>query len=56
MAAKARNKNEVIAEARNKGKTVHFASLMDLCHLKISELEPPFQKYKGRVEFRGDIV
>ena len=44
---KVRNKNEVIAEARNKGKTVHVASLMDLCHLKNSDLEPQFQKYKG---------
>ena len=35
---------------------VHFASLMDLCHLKNSELEPQFQKYKGRVALRGDIV
>ena len=32
---------------------VHFASLMDLCHLKNSELEPQFQKYKGRVVLRG---
>ena len=31
---KVRNKTEVIAEARNKGRNVHFASLMDLCHLK----------------------
>ena len=31
---KVRNKKEVIAEARNEGKTVHFASLVDLCHLK----------------------
>ena len=53
---KVRNKNKVIAEARNKGKTVHFASLMDLCHLKNSELEPQFQKYKSRVVLRGDIV
>ena len=53
---KVRNKNEVIAEARNKGHTVHFASLMDLCHPKISELEPQFQKYKGRVVLRGDIA
>ena len=53
---KVRNKSEVIAEARNKGHTVHFASLMDLCHLKNSELEPQFQKYKGRVVLRGDIV
>ena len=43
---KSATQNEVIAEARNKGKTVHFASLMDLCHLKNSELEPQFQKYK----------
>ena len=35
---------------------VHFASLMDLCHLKNSELEPQFQKYKGRIALRGDIV
>ena len=53
---KVRNKSEVIAAARNKGHTVHFASLMDLCHLKNSELEPEFQKYKGRVVLRGDTV
>ena len=35
---------------------MHFASLMDLCHLKNSELEPQFQKYKGRVVLQGDIV
>ena len=29
---------------------------MDLCHLKNSELTPQYQKYKGRVAFRGDIV
>ena len=29
---------------------------MDLCHLKNSELEPQFQKYKDRVVLRGDIV
>ena len=29
---------------------------MDLCHLKNSELEPTFQKYKGRVVLRGDSV
>ena len=37
---KVRNKKDVIDEARNKGRKVHFASLMDLCHLKNSELEP----------------
>ena len=41
---KVRNKNEVIAEVRNECRTVHCASLMDLCHLRTSELEPQFQK------------
>ena len=53
---KVRNKKQVIDEARNKGRKVHFASLMDICHLKDSELEPQYQKYKGRVVLRGDIV
>ena len=53
---KVRSKKEVIDEARNKGKTGHFASLMDLCHLENSELEPQYQKYKGRVVLRGDVV
>ena len=44
--AKVKNKTEAIAEARKKCITVHFASLMDICHLKNSELEPQFQKYK----------
>ena len=51
---KARNKIEVIDEARKEGKTV--ASLMYICHLKNAELEPTFQKYKGRVVLRGDVV
>ena len=51
-----RNKSEVIDEARTKGATVHFASLMDICHLKNAELEAKHQKYKGRVVLRGDIV
>ena len=53
---KVRNKNEVIADERNEGRKVHFASLTDIRHLKNSELEPQFQKYEGRVVFRGDIV
>ena len=53
---KVRNKKEVIAEARNEGRTVHFASLMDVCHIKNSELEPRFQKYNGQVVLRGDIA
>ena len=33
-----------------------FASLVDLCHLKNSELELRYQKWKGRVVLRGDTV
>ena len=43
-------------EARTSGAKVHFASLMDICHLKNAELEAKPQKYKGRVVLRGDIV
>ena len=53
---KVRNKSEDIDEARTKGAKVHFASLMDICHLKNAELETKHQKYKGRVVLRGDIV
>ena len=53
---KVRSKKEVIDEARTAGATVHFASLMDICHLKNAELETKHQKYKGRVVLRGDIV
>ena len=52
---KVRNKKELIEEARKKDRKVQFASLMDLCHLKNSELEPQYQKYKGRVVLRGVI-
>ena len=46
----------MINEARTKGAKVHFASLMDICHLKSAELETKHQKYNGRVVLRGDIV
>ena len=50
---KVRSKKE---EARTSGATVHFASLMDICHLKNAELEAKHKKYKGRVVLRGGIV
>ena len=53
---KVRSKKQVIDEARTSGATVHFASLMDICHLKNAELEAKHQKYKGRVVFRCDTV
>ena len=51
---KVRSKSEVIDEARTKGAKVHFASLMDIGHLKNAELEAKHQIYKGRVVLRGD--
>ena len=53
---KVRSKKEVIDEARTSGATVHFASLVDICHLKNAELEAKHQKYKGRVVLRFDFV
>ena len=53
---KVRSKKEVIDEARTSDAKVHFASLMDICHLKNAELEAKHQKYKGRIVLRGDIV
>ena len=46
----------VSKEAQKNNNKVHFASLMDFCHQKNSELEPQFQKFKGRVVLRGDLV
>ena len=53
---KGRSKKEAIDEARTKGAKVHFASLMNVWHLKNAELEAKHQKYKGRVGLLGDIV
>ena len=53
---KVNSKREVIEEAQKERRTVHLATRKDICHLKNSELEPKFQKYKGRVVLRGDIV
>ena len=39
-----RSKSEVIDEARTKGAKVHFASPMDICHFKNSELETKHQR------------
>ena len=43
---KVRSKKQVIDEARTSGAKVHFASLMDICHLKNAELEAKHPKYK----------
>ena len=46
---KVRSKKKVIKEAQKEERTVQFATRMDICHQKKSELKPGFQKYKGRV-------
>ena len=41
---KVRSKKEVIDEARTSGAKVHFASLIDICHINNAELEAEHQK------------
>ena len=41
---KVRSKKDVIEEAGTNGAKVHFASPMDMCHLKNAELEAKHQK------------
>ena len=53
---KARNKSEVIDEARTRGAKVHCASQIDICQMKNAKLETKHQRYKGRVVLRADIV
>ena len=53
---KVRSKKQVIGEPGTGGAKVHFASLMEICHLKNAELEGKHQKHKGRVVLRGDFV
>ena len=49
MAVDKGQRRKVAEEARNNGTKAHVASYMDLRHLKNSELEPQYQKYKGSV-------
>ncbi len=49
-------RQQVIDEAKAAGKSVHFGSFMQLCHIKHSELAEKFHIYKGRLVFRGDQV
>ena len=53
---KAKSKKQVIEEAKTAVATVHFASLMDMGHLKNAELAAKHQKFEGRVVLRGDLV
>ena len=51
---KVRSKKEVIDEAKTTGAKVHFASLMDICHLKNAELETKHQNTK--VELYSEVI
>ena len=44
---KVRSKSEVIDEARTKGAKVHFALLMNICHVKNAELEAKHQQQRS---------
>jgi len=43
-------------EAKENKHTVHFGSLMALCHQEHSELAEALRRYRGRVVSRGDNV
>ena len=43
---KVKSKKEVSLEAQRETKKVHFATLMDTCHLKNAEIGSTFQKKK----------
>ena len=54
ISAKVRSKNEVIDEARTKGAKVHFASLMDICHLKMLNWRQSTKNTK--VELYSEVI
>ena len=45
--SKVKSKQEVIEQAQKEGKTVHFATIMDLCHFESSELDKKIQNKKN---------
>ena len=53
---KSKANKRLLSRHRKEGKTVHFATLMNLCHIRNSEWDNKFQKYKGRVALRGDVL
>ena len=51
-----RSKQDVINEAKVNNGKVHFATLINLCHLEHPELAGHVRKNEGRVVLRGDSV
>ena len=51
-----REYSDVKAEATRNGTTVHFGRLLQLMHIKHSELAEHLHIYKGRIVFQGNNV
>ena len=50
------NHSDKCKEAELSGKTIHVGRVFPLCHIKHSELEAIYHKYKGRVVFGGNQI
>ena len=53
---KVKIKKEVIQKVLREGKTFHFATLMDICHLKNSELEPQLKKKNTKAMWYSEVT
>ena len=51
-----REKEDVRAEAKRTGVSVHFGQLMTIASIKFYELAEHLQKMKGRIVYRGDCA
>ena len=51
-----REKEDVRAEAKRTGVSVHFGQLMTIASIKFYELAQHLQKMKGRIVYRGDCA
>ena len=51
-----REKEDVRAEAKRTGVSVHFGQLMTIASIKFFELAQHLQKMKGRIVYRGDCA
>ena len=54
--SKVQERWKVKEQAKRTNVVTHFGQIMQLCHIKNSELAVEMQKYKGRIVFRGDQV
>ena len=51
-----RAKRMLFLQHKRSKRKVHFATLMNMCHLENAEVEPKHPKFKGRVVLLGDMV